>query len=374
MRPSLAIGPVATRAAGNGTRVTAPVGGHPAWFECTDLPLEPAPEAFGSAFLIPAAASHRRLDLAEPVSSTWADGAGKVLDTVGRWWGYRVERPRAVMRPEVLRNPDSRRGLTALCFSGGVDSFFTLLRRPGGVDLLVAAHGFDIPLVDVARMSRFHDGMNEVAAELGVRTAVVRTNLREHREFLGANWTRTHGGALAALGHALGGAAERLVVSSSCTRRDPYPWGSHFELDPLWSSGRLTIEHFGESLGRGEKLGLIGNDPLVQRHLRVCWENRSGTLNCSRCEKCIRTEVTLATYGLLDRFEVFASPTTLADRIDGVAKVPVRPSLQPYRTALESGALDHDVARAVRALIRRTRRSYVRDSVVGLARRATARL
>jgi hypothetical protein len=374
MGPRLAIGTVVTRATANGTRITAPVGGHPAWFESPDLPLEPAPEAFASAYLIPAAASRRGLELAEPVSPTWAQGAARVIELIGRWWGYRVDRPRGPVRPEVLRNSDSRRGLTALCFSGGVDSFYTLLRRPGGVDLLVAAHGFDIPLADEARMTRFHDAMREIAAELGVRTAVVRSNIREHREFLGANWTRTHGGALAALGHALSNAAERLVISSTCTRRDPYPWGSHFELDPLWSSGRLAIEHFGETLRRGEKLAAIGNDPLVQRHLRVCWENRSSTLNCSRCEKCIRTEVVLATYGLLDRFEVFASPATLAERIDGVARVPVRGSLFPYRTALESGALDRDVARAVRALLRRTRHSFMRESVIGFARRATARL
>ena len=163
--------------------------------------------------------------------------------------------------------------------------------------------------------------------------------------------------------------AGRLVISSSAARADTRPWGSHWQTDPLWSTGHLTVEHFGDSIRRSEKLAAMGAEPLVQQHLRVCWAHRDDRLNCSRCEKCIRTEVVLAMYGLLHRFEVFDSPRTLAERIGGVPYIPGRPLMAPYRRALQQG-LDRDVARAVRALLRRSQRKLMTDAVMGLARLA----
>jgi hypothetical protein len=351
-------------------RVSAQVGGAEAWFESDDLQLEAVPEAFGSAFLFPAAARGRGLSMVDPVSAIWASGAAELLEAAADWWGYRGETPAGRTRPDMVRQRPNRADRTALCFSGGVDSFYSLLKRPGGVHLIVAGHGLDIPLADGKRMARFEGSVRAVAAALGVECAIVRTNLREHPDFSGVSWERTHGGALAAIGHTLGSAADRIVISSSAARADQHPWGSHWRTDPLWGTGRLAVEHFGDSMRRGEKLAAIAGDPLVRRHLRVCWENREGELNCSQCEKCVRTEVVLAMYRMLERFEVFADPGTLARRIAGVPRIPIRASMIPYRRALKSG-LEPDVARAVRALLLRSHRAFVAEALVGLARRAT---
>ncbi|KRM78494.1 hypothetical protein FC84_GL000751 [Lapidilactobacillus dextrinicus DSM 20335] len=59
---------------------------------------------------------------------------------------------------------------------------------------------------------------------------------------------------------------------------------------------------------RVEKTRFVGEYPIVQRHLDVCLYNvHSGTKkNCSCCEKCTRTMVTLDVLGQLDDFaEVF---------------------------------------------------------------------
>ncbi len=372
MTARLQVGAPCVQTGPGGVRVTAQVGEAEVWFESADIGLAPAPEAFASAFLIPAAARRRALALQSPVSGIWLDASGRVLELAGSWWGYRAVPPEAGRRTDLTVSRPNRRERTALCFSGGVDSFYSLLRRPGGVDLIVAGHGLDIPLADTARMARFEASVRAVGAALGVDSVVVRTNLREHPDFAGVSWERTHGGALAAMGHLLGETASRVVISSSAARADAHPWGSHWQLDPLWGTGRVTVEHFGDSIRRGEKLAALGAEPLVHRHLRVCWANRDDRLNCSRCEKCIRTEVVLAMYGMLDRFEVFESPSTLAERIAGVPRIPVRASMIPYRRALKSG-LDRDVARAVRALLLRSHRHFMSDAVAGIARRAVAR-
>ncbi|HEU4828442.1 MAG TPA: hypothetical protein VFT04_04535 [Gemmatimonadales bacterium] len=371
MAARLEVGAASAATGSGGTRVSALVGEVHAWFESSELDLKAVPEAFGSAFLIPAASRGRALSFESSVSGTWMKGAGELLGFAERWWGYRAEPPAAVTRADLSIRRPNRAERTALCFSGGVDSFYSLLRRPGGVDLIVAGHGLDIPLADTARMRRFEASVRAISASLGIESAIVRTNLREHPDFSCASWERTHGGTLAAIGHLLGDAASRLVVSSSAARADAHPWGSHWQTDPLWSTGRLTVEHFGDSIRRGEKLAAMGAEPLVQKHLRVCWANRDDRLNCSRCEKCIRTEVVLAMYGMLDRFEVFEPPRTLAERIAGVPRIPVRASMIPYRRALKSG-LDRDVARAVRALLIRSQRKFMTDAVVGLARRAVS--
>ena len=372
MTGPLSVGTPRVLASPDGVRVLAPVGGREVWFESADVDLVPTPEAFTSAFLIPAAAHGRALAIEPPVSGIWMTGATEALAVASRWWGYEAGTPEGATRADLTIRRPNRRDRTALCFSGGVDSFYSLLRRPGGADLIVAGHGLDIPLADTGRMVRFEASVRDVARSLGIASAIVRTNLREHPDFSGVSWERTHGGALAGIGHLLGEAASRLVISSSAARADAHPWGSHWELDPHWSTGRLTIEHFGDSIRRGEKLASLGNEPLVRKHLRVCWANGGERLNCSRCEKCIRTEVVLAMYGMLDRFEVFDTPGTLAERVAGVPAIPARYLMIPYRRALKSG-LDRDVARAVRALLLRSHRRLVTGAVVGFARRAALR-
>ena len=160
-KPRILTGPV-------GARISASVGAGEVWFESADLDLAPTPEAFGSAFLIPAAAQGRALSLESPVSGIWMTGAGALLDFAAKWWGYRAAAPQGSTRTDLTVRKANRREPTALCFSGGVDSFYSLLRRPGGVDLIVAGHGLDIPLADTARMTRFEASVREIGRTLGI--------------------------------------------------------------------------------------------------------------------------------------------------------------------------------------------------------------
>ncbi len=124
---------------------------------------------------------------------------------------------------------------------------------------------------------------------------------------------------MAAGGHLLVEHAGRLLMSSSFPYAYDQPWGSHWDLDHLWSSERLQVEHVGAEHWRTAKLRAIADEPLVQRYLRVCHENRSPTwLNCSECEKCVRTQLTLAGCGRLAAFAVFNQERDLAERVDAL--------------------------------------------------------
>jgi hypothetical protein len=185
---------------------------------------------------------------------------------------------------------------------------------------LVFVVGFDVPLGDVGRRQACLTSFDAVSRAVGATAVVVETNLREHPFFDSVNWERTHGGALAALGHLLSGRIGTLVVPATLNDDFQPPWGSHPRTDPLWSSETLAIEQHGTTLWRHEKLWRIQDESLVQAHLRVCWENLAPTGNCSRCDKCLITMMALRATGRLDRFTVFDPPRSLSDALDALPR------------------------------------------------------
>ncbi|HET9151067.1 MAG TPA: hypothetical protein VFN83_05070 [Gemmatimonadales bacterium] len=342
------------RRVGPDARVMARVDGNEVWFESQDVELSPSCEAFGSAFLIPALLRGRRLGMAGPVASDWAAHTADIARIIHRWWGAPVLLPTFAAGAPVPRA--IARG-TVLCFSGGVDSFFTLLRGGERPDWLVFVHGFDVPLTDGQRADWAREDLEAAAASVGARPVTIRTGLRSHPAFACVSWERTHGGALAAIGHLLSGVGDRLLVSSTLSTDDLHPWGSHVALDHLWAGGGLQIRHVGADLDRIGKLRQIADEPLVRSHLRVCWENRDARRNCSRCEKCVRTRLSLAILGCLEEFPVFDGPGTLARDVDGVASVPAWQLTDRfvYAQVLQAG-LPAELRAAVRRLLARSRR------------------
>mgnify|MGYP002632687869 FL=1 len=103
---------------------------------------------------------------------------------------------------------------------------------------------------------------------------------------------------------------------------------------------------------RLEKIRAIAGERIVQQHLRVCWQNLHGRLNCGVCEKCVRTMLALDTCGLLDRYAGFDHGRGLVaaidamPRVDGVVKT-------FYEELLDSG-LSAAARAAVRSLVARS--------------------
>lgn len=340
--------PVATRTDG-AWRVTADVDGTPVWFECAEVTLAASPEAIASAFLLPSLAHRRRLSSAAPLDPVWLANSRQLVAVFHRWWRYPGLAPSAVAAsapPPAVAGPRER----ASFFSGGVDSFHTLLHLGERIDRLVFVAGFDFPLEDVTRAEASLASVRTIAEAAGTALAVVRTNLREHPLIRTTSWERANGGALAAVGHLLSGTVEDLVVPSSVAIGWNMEWGSHWETDPLYSSSRLRVRQFGEDLRRIEKVQAIAAHPWPQRHLRVCWVNETPTGNCSRCGKCVITRLMLASAGKLEAFPVFAGAETLAADVDALPHDSHHVSIEDLLTL---GNLPPGLRAAVLALQRR---------------------
>lgn len=343
------IGSITAQSDGNGSRVVAEVDGVPLWFASKDVELKPAAEAYASALLIPALSAGQDLELEDPLDPMWIESVPKLCALLSDWWGYS---PRTVIAPLGSVVEVTPRAGQAQCFSGGVDSFFSLLSAEKAPEALVYVQGYDIPLDDTPRLDAFELSLREVARETGSRAVVVASNFRHHPSTQHVNWGRSHGGALACVGHLLSGVVGSLLIPASYPRHYDIPWGSRWDLDPLWSSSRFAVEHDSVGFGRIGKLPSIGQHPLVETHLRVCWENRSPTGNCSRCEKCIRTMLALELSGGLagsSAFDLSLSVPRLLDSIGAVDHelVLIYEDMRPLATDPElAGAVDRLVARS----------------------------
>ena len=207
-----------------------------------------------------------------------------------------------------------------------------------------------MPLEDTSRWSALSRSLDAVSAQRGITTVRIRTNLRQHPLFTASSWERTHGGAIAALGHLVGD-LRRLVISASYPYSMPTPWGSSWRIDEMFSSEGLHVCHVGAGLFRRQKLRWIAGDPLVRTHLRVCWENRSPEGNCSECEKCLRTMLGLSALGCLDAFPVFDA-TRLVPGLEALTTL--TPEQRVVYAALAESQPGHDARAAVERLLRRT--------------------
>jgi hypothetical protein len=331
--------------------VRADVDGVPVFFETDGPPLSPSPEAFGSAVLPAALAAGRGLSIEPPVDERWRRGAVELTRVFRAWWGWPEAEIEGPLRPEGDSPPAAG---TALCFSGGVDSFHALLRCPERIDAIATVFGYDMPLSHAARRQALCASLDAVATARGVRSVRIRTDLREHPLLRGLDWERGHGGALAAVGHLT--SARRLVIASSIPAGDETPWGSHWKTDASWSSSTTTVVPWGQVLRRDQKLRDVCREPLVQAHLRVCWENRARVGNCSRCVKCLRTALILLDEGVLDRHPGFASAAQMPALLHAVPTA--RRRWRAFDELLSKRSLPADVHEALVDLDRRTKAAH----------------
>jgi hypothetical protein len=202
---------------------------------------------------------------------------------------------------------------TASMFTGGVDSFFTVLRHDAGdgtpstvaIDDLLYVHGFDVSLANTAAAHRVQTSLQQAADALGKRFVFVATNLRDSA-FGVTDWPRlAHGAALAGVAHALSGAYRTVLLGSSAGYGDLRFWGSHPLTDPMFSSSRLAFLHDGAAFMRVQKTEYVVRSPIAMRHLRVCWKSTAGD-NCGACNNCIRTMLALEALGVLEQSATFS--------------------------------------------------------------------
>ena len=318
------------------------------------VPLSGSPDGWLAPGLLLAMAVGRGLRV-ERVDSQALDNARQARDLLAQWFPDQLARIEIETdRPSVVVPPTTRRGVGCF-FSGGVDSFYSAIERTDEITHLIFVHGFDIALANDSLRAAASRAAQEAAAELGKELIEIETDIRHvsdpHLEW-GAHF---HGAALALVAHGLRDHLRTIIIPATYFRDDLFPWGSHPDLDPLWSSGQLEIVHHGDDRTRPQKVASIAQHQVALDHLRVCWRNPDGAYNCGKCEKCVRTMISLQAAGALGRCRTLPGSLDMqavrALPMDRGARIMARENIAALRA---SGVSDPDLQAVLRRRIRET--------------------
>ncbi|MBN1865906.1 hypothetical protein JW916_01315 [Candidatus Sumerlaeota bacterium] len=347
------------------------------WFRYTGVEtLTPWGDAFLALFLIPCMYSRENLHIDAPVSKRLLAAVPRIQQTIRNWYkGFseiEVSAAEAHEREFAIDPPG-----TACFFSGGVDSWYTLLKHRQTVTHLLLIRGFDITREESDLWETTRGILDKAADALGMRAVTVTTNAKKYidlgkkacpwgRRYPGRFWRVAHGSGFASTALGLQGTIERLHFPSSVHPSLFYPFGSHPDLDPLWSTENLDIVHAADDPNRTGKIrSQLADSPVALENLRVCLENRPGKLNCCRCEKCGRTMVSLRLAGVLDKAPTFPEPLDLRR----LRRLYVPPDIhyafyvEMLREAREAG--DEELADAIESALGYR---FTLDHALGLAR------
>jgi hypothetical protein len=278
----------------------------PFFFRSPEPVLAASGDAYLACALLPAMRAGVELDLGGAVSARVLSALPRILD-IYRTWDPKLERVslEGLVPVERTRAPSGRVGAF---FSGGVDSFYSLIKHRDEITDLIFVHGFDIPHDNEERFRLACSGVEEAASDFGLGVVHVQTNLKVALDTFVGWGPLGHGAGLFAIGHLLASAFDRIYIPSTGSYAQLAQWGSHPLLDPLWSSEALEFVHDGCEANRVEKVQSIAGSDTALRHLRVCHETFEGEYNCSRCEKCLRTMVNLELAGKLEQCRTFDKP------------------------------------------------------------------
>lgn len=296
---------------------------HNLWFR-TETEVEPGVEAALASCMLPAMLSGGTLTMSEPISPRVLRTQREYQAIQRAWspeWPFGLPPLRevevAAPTSTVERRPPT--GRVAAFFSGGVDSWSTVLENRDLTDLIFV-RGFDIVESTHSEelAERVEARLEATAAELGLRFHVVRTNLRELSDRL-LPWEANYGCALAAAALFVGSAFDRILIAGDSDYEVQVKFGANWMVDQLWSSENLEIVDDGGHLSRMQRVERIASHPLVQKTLRICWRNPDDAYNCGHCRKCLTTMAALEAVDALEAVETLPSELDL----EALAKIEV---------------------------------------------------
>ena len=215
----------------------------------------------------------------------------------------------------VFNDIDNVQNKGLLFFSGGVDSFYSLINLHKERPLLCTLWGSDIFLQDKSGWVNVVSQVVETAEEFGLEYMFVKTSFRNilNYDFLNTNFAKPnrenwwHGfqHGIAILAHAapityrFGIRRVYLAASVSMKSVEDFTCASTPVIDNNVKFCGCSCIHEGFENSRNDKIRKICNYSEVTNRkitLRVCWEQRNG-FNCCVCEKCARTYMAIFAEG-----------------------------------------------------------------------------
>ena len=373
--------------------------------------LEPAlaEELDGFAVAASVVAQHhgeRRLLVEGTLCPRLAEGLATAGALLSNWFGPGPPPAIETSRGMAPRRPAPPRA--AVFLSGGLDSLFAVAQNreryprdhPASFRDAVVVEGYIFePTGGSPRAAdywrRTQQATSAFAEAAGLDPIYVRTNLRALEDDIGFFAAKSHSAVLASAGHFLSRRISSAAVAADLDVPKLRPWGSHPVLDVLYSGSALAVLHEGIETSRIGKAGRVAAWPAALSSLMVCTEGplASGSLNCGRCEKCVRTLAALGpsaaraasferidvTPAVLRRLRVGLHPWAVADFWSDIAetfRARGRDDLASAADALVSRARAADAWRLDRGgkgMLRRLDRRFLGSALLRTSRRLRRR-
>ncbi len=213
-------------------------------------------------------------------------------------------------------------------FSGGVDSFYTLLSHlpqnepaeENQISHALFVEGFDRPLSETETFRTLEQSYGQLMNKLGIDLVTVSTNVRNFYvdgSRLSIEWDLCHSAVLIGTALMLEGLMSRFYFPADEVLPayfNPKDFVDHYSLMigqlqiPLLSTENVEVVYHGATTPRVEKVQRIAKWEETYERLMVCWETHGGLNNCGKCEKCICTMISLDIFGALKKYKTFSLP------------------------------------------------------------------
>lgn len=299
------------------------------FFRSKEVELIPNPESMTILSILPALVTGSKIEIDAKLSSKFVSSLPTVQTIYTQWFVQQKLKPFPVNHLACRDDETKKSERVGAFFSGGVDAYYTLLKNMDIITDIIFIRGYDVKLEKKGMLDEGSELVKRVGKEFNKNVIEIETNARPFLDKF-ITYGKSHGALLASVAHLLTNQIGTVLIPSAETYANLIPDGTHPLLDPLWNSDKIEFIHDGNEASRLQKLKKITTSQFVLDNLRVCFGKSESKLNCCKCEKCLRTMISLKLLGVLEKSNSFQNDIDLK----AIRKIDITPSRKIYHSEL----------------------------------------
>lgn len=235
-----------------------------------------------------------------------------------------------------------------MCFSGGVDSTFSLITNDFGEQKpdLLTVQGMDYSLNDAVGFKQSIEQTNCLVKELSGQRSYVQSNAYDIYKKYRIGGQLSHVFLLSAVGFMFAKSYKTLFLASDHSfyqQFEVFPAGSSFASNRFFDSGDFNLQTLDELTTRAEKLTTLFHNATALESLSFCKNRKIRPKNCGVCSKCLRTKyMFLASVGEIPKtsFLNYSKPSFKKLKFSNQSNLSDSYLKDTYKVAFRNGNLD----------------------------------